>query len=498
MSDWLMQKIRSEARRLLELAVDDPQLRADLRALATEILQATTDAKADSVATAERERTDPAAPEPLRELTLGQSRSPVPGGLPASSAQLRRSGAGTGDDPATIEALCRRRAEAARWVAESQRRAQEGTEAPPPANFDEDEVSWAEAMRDAFFFATAKKTATPDDISLLDDVAGCFEAVAESLALAGEPQRQRKAQERVLRHVAEAQSALRQALRRLEIEDDPDQESVYEWVRARAARDRVYLRRHMRADDLADPSSWPRLLAEIEQARAGGRNSPMEVWKLELIRHHQASIREGKEKAEDWPAIIDAVDGLVSGGMPPSSRDLRALLLPIIDSIPDCDDLPPNFCRVVREIDRFLATRPEPDSGQPAAEPPAEIVQVARLLGGRSIVLIGGDRRRDNQEALRKAFRLESVIWIETKEHQSIYTFEHQIARPEVVLVLLAIRWSSHAFGEIRHLCEAHGKPLVRLPGGYNPNQVALQILSQSSDQLGSTEAAASPPDPSC
>ena len=56
--------------------------------------------------------------------------------------------------------------------------------------------------------------------------------------------------------------------------------------------------------------------------------------------------------------------------------------------------------------------------------------------------------------------------------------------RPEVALVLLAIRWSSHAFGDVQHFCDRHGKPLVRLPGGYSTNQVAAQILAQSSNVL--------------
>jgi hypothetical protein len=58
------------------------------------------------------------------------------------------------------------------------------------------------------------------------------------------------------------------------------------------------------------------------------------------------------------------------------------------------------------------------------------------------------------------------------------------VARPDVALVLLAIRWSSHAFGEVRHLCDRHDKALVRLPAGYSPNQVAAQILAQCSEQL--------------
>jgi hypothetical protein len=86
---------------------------------------------------------------------------------------------------------------------------------------------------------------------------------------------------------------------------------------------------------------------------------------------------------------------------------------------------------------------------------------------------------------LRTALGLKELFWIETREHESIDTFEPYIARPEVALVLLAIRWSSHSFGEVKRFCDRHGKPLVRLPAGYNPNQVALQILSQCSEQLG-------------
>ena len=41
MSEWLMKVIRAEADRLLELAADDAELRADLRALAERILAAT-------------------------------------------------------------------------------------------------------------------------------------------------------------------------------------------------------------------------------------------------------------------------------------------------------------------------------------------------------------------------------------------------------------------------------------------------------------------------
>ena len=53
------------------------------------------------------------------------------------------------------------------------------------------------------------------------------------------------------------------------------------------------------------------------------------------------------------------------------------------------------------------------------------------------------------------------------------------MAVPEVALVLLAIRWSSHDYDSVRTYCDQYGKPLVRLPGGYNANQV-YYILAQA------------------
>ena len=147
---------------------------------------------------------------------------------------------------------------------------------------------------------------------------------------------------------------------------------------------------------------------------------------------------------------------------------------------------PKTFNSVVRELDRFLATRSPSPRLETSHEPTEEVRQVADLLRGKSVVLIGGDRRREAQESLRKAFELESLIWLQTKEHQSVLSFEPLIARPEVALVLLAIRFASHGFGDAKQFCEHHGKPLVRLPGGYSPNQVAAQVLMQCSEQLRS------------
>ncbi len=511
MSDWLMKRIRAEARRLLELARDDGELRADLRALAEEILAAT-EASSPSVspsgiepgmgfqhlfsipvlANDERPARDPRpnplpshddATEPLRQLTLGQSRPTSRADSIAPSLPAKKGVAGA--DLASLEARCRRKGEAARWAAECQRRIREGADFHGAGDpLDEEMAGWARKLTDGLYWMSSQTASDSIEISILDDIAGCFDTLAESLALVQETQGRGKAFEQALKYLTEAQSAARRALQRVDIGDDRDQENVHEWIRSTAARQRIYLGRHMRADDLADPAGWSSLLVRIEEARSSGHTTPLQISRLDCIRHHSERIREGKQSEQDWSAIIDTVGELIGDGMPPSTRELRELLLPIIDLVPDMDDPPRVFRLVLREIDRFLAPRPLPVETSVHHEPAAEVKEVARLLGGRSVVLIGGIRHRESQQTLKRSFGLDSLLWIETKEHQAVETFEPMIARPDVALILLAIRWSSHGFGEVRHLCERHDKPLVRLPGGYSPNQVAAQILAQSSEQL--------------
>jgi hypothetical protein len=80
---------------------------------------------------------------------------------------------------------------------------------------------------------------------------------------------------------------------------------------------------------------------------------------------------------------------------------------------------------------------------------------------------------------------LSNVEWVASSEHESYRNFESYISRRDVAAVLLLIRWSSHSFGKVKSLCDRHGKPLIRLPGGYNPNQIAAAILAQASNRLG-------------
>ena len=179
---------------------------------------------------------------------------------------------------------------------------------------------------------------------------------------------------------------------------------------------------------------WPALNQRPGPASIPGWPESQVARIQNCLKHLQGSA--GGNDDGHWLALINVIDEIVGEGVPPSNREVRELLLPMIDELPERDDYPAGFRLVLREIDRFLATRSAPARTSIAHGPSAEVKEAARLLGGKSIVLIGGNRRREAQESLRRALGLKDLVWIETKEHQAIDAFEPLIARADVALGL--------------------------------------------------------------
>jgi predicted dinucleotide-binding enzyme len=74
----------------------------------------------------------------------------------------------------------------------------------------------------------------------------------------------------------------------------------------------------------------------------------------------------------------------------------------------------------------------------------AEVRKVAQFLTGTTVVLIGGHRRPPSYESLERDFGVK-LVWVKPKAHQSVKGFEAPIARPDVTVVILAIRWCNHS-----------------------------------------------------
>lgn len=293
----------------------------------------------------------------------------------------------------------------------------------------------------------------------------------------------------VLPLAAEAQSVLWYAVADTQtVQQDFEQVQLYVRVVEETRRLRVYVPRYLRRDHRTDPASWPDVARRIEgiaaRLRQAGERDKVRRKAVQNLRHKLTKLRDRPgESAGEWPRIVELIDAVVAAGLPPSNVELRDLLLPVLDQVPDDLDLPPSAGLVFREIDRYLEDRPPEEA--PAAEPTTpEVAEVAALLNGREAVLIGGHVRPDRRDALIEAFGLSNLNWVSTPEHTSVSVFAAPIARPEVAVVLLATRWSNHDYQNVKDYCAEHGKLFVKLPAGYHPNQVAHQILGQVGDRL--------------
>ncbi len=401
----------------------------------------------------------------------------------------------TDDELPLIEERCRLKADACRWSEQRRRLAMASpdfrAEVEPK---DRDLIAHAKQIPDCFLWMSHPTAPNPSDAAEWLGLAGCFDALANAVGLMEKLLEENEEGSDVFQQavdlLAEAQSAVRIAVVRMDgPPTDHDQARVFGWLKNLASNRQIFIRRFMRLDDPAEPTRWGDLNMRVMELAGrwdeGRRKVTSRKKVLGRLRYKLAQVGSaGKDAAAMWTSISDDVEELVKSGMAPSSLDLRELLIDHVEQLPEMAGMSAGFQLTMREIDKYLATSPsrDEDDDSPASDP--LFSEVAEMLAGKAAIIIGGERRPHAAEAIERAFLLSELIWIDTRAHESTAGFEPYVARPEVAMVLLAIRWSSHSYGEVQDFCRQYGKPLVRLPGGYNPRQIAAQILDQCSNRL--------------
>jgi hypothetical protein len=359
-------------------------------------------------------------------------------------------------------------------------------------------IAQAKSMPECFLWVFWPDAEQPSD-DALRTIAACYDALADAAALcdaatSSDSPFTEEETACAFQCFAQASSALRVALRDTWLrKPDHDQDDAHQWLRVNTYTRQVYVPRHMTLDDPADPAESERLSAEIHaiSARAAERKDAAKQADavLNRVRYHAKRFpADGPGESHDCRKINEAFDQLDAMGIRPmDSRmdSIRRLLR--LDAFPA--DCPPGEATV------RLATPPaaEAPRAKPvpvaAATPRAwstRVQEVRALLDGGSIVIIGGEPRQDAVDRITDAFLPARVDWVQLTEHGSGEPMRAPIARPDTRLVLVLIKLTGHLHAEeARSYARQAGKSLVFLPAGYNPEQIAEQVLEQAHQKLG-------------
>ena len=301
----------------------------------------------------------------------------------------------------------------------------------------------------------------------------------------------------LLRLLGEAQSSLYSAMTASGASprwDDKDQQRLFEWCRDETRERQVYLE-HLSKDHLADPTLHGGLLARAQKEHERLKNARDRQKQLQrglnTIRYHVGQLRLDESNAShDWKRIGEGIEAVADAGAPSSYPELVDMLAAeewITELMPAEVAERPAVADVLRYVDQRIAAAQAAANAPPSPrrEPTPEVLLAREALRGRTVVIVGGDDRPHSRENIEREFELSELKWLASREHSSIEQFRAAIVHPDTALVILMIRWASHSYEDLQEICERAGKPFVRLPGGYNPSQLAHQIIEQASEQLG-------------
>lgn len=211
---------------------------------------------------------------------------------------------------------------------------------------------------------------------------------------------------------------------------------------------------------------------------------------LNELLFHLRRLAAGEQDDHHWRKVLEAARQEMDEGQA-TAKDAAAVVEAALER-----RLPAQYSVVLRRLEQAAAQ--SADSAAKAAasrgksrgaaevDPAAAAIrEVAALLHRRAVLVIGGLTRPEHVASLREAFGLAELLWPSTRENDArVEAFEPLIARADVAVVLLLIRWSRHGYGEVATLCERFDKPLIRVPAGYNPAQLAPLILEQGGRRL--------------
>ncbi len=241
----------------------------------------------------------------------------------------------------------RLKAEACRWAMERQLLIDRGADRdeeirPTDARF----LEQARELRGCWLWMFDPYARDPEP-QAIERLAVCYEALTLAIEVVEEVGAAGEEDPITLRDMyyllAEAQSMLWAALRDAGVDRDQDQTDAFIWLREKTREHRVFVERHMRREDPADPAKGSDLMARLEEFHEKWRGALSDDRAREVglrrIAYHVNRISENltDEPNHDWERLSEIIEELDEGGLDAQDAEIADLLAPLPDDVPDVE-----------------------------------------------------------------------------------------------------------------------------------------------------------------
>lgn len=281
--------------------------------------------------------------------------------------------------------------------------------------------------------------------------------------------------------MAEAQSGVLVAVRNLGLRGDSDQRDLFAWLKDQTTRHRVYVDRHMRLDNPADPTKAKDLLKRINEGsdefskRVTARKERGTL--LNKLRYHASRAQDGELLDGDRESIASALEQWSSLGLATRDRTLVELAQELACSHADDQEL-------ISVLNPFLEGQ-APKAAQPGNPDPPSIPERDLQAESRDLladVSVAGMYQEGDEvdfDSLEKALCPKELIQVAVQDLSDADAVRTVVSGLETDLILLGVRLEPDAYSALKEVCTERELLFVRLPDGYSSDQVAKQVLRQ-------------------
>jgi hypothetical protein len=250
------------------------------------------------------------------------------------------------NDLSLIAERCRLKAEGARWAVERDELLRDGADFSFDVRpGDLDIIGRARELPNCFLWMNQPRSDIWSHAEKYLLLADCFETLAECIEaiLATTDMEDRTHFMAAIDMMAEAQSALRTAVSRVESHPDSDQQMIYYWLRNRANQDRFYISRFMKISDPADPGRnddvHDRAFELLELVTPEQHLATQIERGMAKARHHIERIRSAEDASDeyDWSRAAESIESVIECGVACDSPKLVELVAPFAEQLVDLD-----------------------------------------------------------------------------------------------------------------------------------------------------------------